>query len=304
MTSQHSKTIFITGSSSGLGRAAAKLFASRGWTVLATMRSPDKEKDLATLPNVVLLPLDITDPDQITRAVNDALARGDVDVVFNNAGYGMAGPLEGVTDEQMLRMVHTNLMGPIRVTKAFIPHFRARRAGLFINTTSIGGLITVPFNSMYHATKWALEGWSEAMAFELNQFGIGMKIIEPGGMKTDFFTRSFDVGRHPDYDALVARVMDAITDPKQLDTYSTPSRSPRWCTGRQPTARINFDTSLVPTRRRPMPCACSSEMKPFERQWRSSSSDQARRHEARAVAARGARISTRVLKWKPLLRFL
>ena len=186
--------------------------------MIATMRSPDKEKELATLPNVVLLPLDITDPEQIARAANDALARGEVDVVFNNAGYGMAGPLEGVTDEQMLRMVNTNLMGPIRVTKAFIPHFRAKRAGLFINTTSIGGLITVPFNSMYHATKWALEGWSEAMAFELNQFGIGMKIIEPGGMKTDFFTRSFDVGRHPDYDALVTRVMSAITDPKQMDT--------------------------------------------------------------------------------------
>jgi NAD(P)-dependent dehydrogenase (short-subunit alcohol dehydrogenase family) len=222
MTSQ--QTIFITGSSSGLGKAAAKLFAVRGWTVLATMRSPDKEKDLATLPNVVLLPLDITDPHQITRAVNDALARGDVDVVFNNAGYGMAGPLEGVTEEQMLRMVHTNLMGPIRVTKAFTPHFRAKRAGLFINTTSIGGLITVPFNSMYHATKWALEGWSEGMAFELSQFGIGMKIIEPGGMKTDFFTRSFDVARHADYDVLVNRVMSVITDPKQMDGYSTPEQ--------------------------------------------------------------------------------
>jgi NAD(P)-dependent dehydrogenase (short-subunit alcohol dehydrogenase family) len=224
MTDQHSRTIFITGSSSGLGRAAAKLFASQGWNVLATMRSPDKEKELSTVPNVVLVPLDITAPDQIARATNDALTRGAVDVVFNNAGYGMAGPLEGVTDEQMLRMVHTNLMGPIRVTKAFTPHFRARRAGLFINTTSIGGLITVPFNSMYHATKWALEGWSEAMAFELSHFGIGMKIIEPGGMKTDFFTRSFDIGRHPDYDALVTRVMSAITDPKQLDTYSTPEQ--------------------------------------------------------------------------------
>jgi NAD(P)-dependent dehydrogenase (short-subunit alcohol dehydrogenase family) len=224
MTSQHARAIFITGTSSGLGRAAAKLFASRGWTVLATMRSPDKEQDLATLPNVMLLSLDITDPQQITGAANEALARGEVDVVFNNAGYGMPGPLEGVTDEQMLRMVHTNLMGPIRVTKAFTPHFRARRAGLFINTTSIGGLITVPFNSMYHATKWALEGWSEAMAFELSHFGIGMKIIEPGGMKTDFFTRSFDIGRHPDYDALVTRVMSAITDPKQLDTYSTPEQ--------------------------------------------------------------------------------
>ena len=224
MTDQGSRTIFITGSSSGLGRAAAKLFASQGWNVLATMRSSDKEKDLATPPNVVPLPLDITDPHQITRAVNDALARGEVDVVFNNAGYGMAGPLEGITDEQMLRMMHTNLMGPIRVTKAFIPYFRARRAGLFINTTSIGGLITVPFNAMYHATKWALEGWSESMAFELSQFGIGMKVIEPGGMKTDFFTRSFDVGRHPDYDSLVSRVMSAITDPKQLETYSTPEQ--------------------------------------------------------------------------------
>src|SRR5204863_74032 len=82
-----------------------------------------------------------------------------------------------------VRMVNTNLMGTIRTTKAFIPHFREKRSGLFINTTSIGGLITVPFNSIYHATKWALEGWSESMAFELNQFGIRMKILEPGGMK-------------------------------------------------------------------------------------------------------------------------
>jgi NAD(P)-dependent dehydrogenase (short-subunit alcohol dehydrogenase family) len=217
-------TIFITGTSSGLGRASAKLFSARGWTVIATMRTPSKETELAALPNVVLLALDITDPQQIAEAASQALARGEVDVVFNNAGYGMAGPLEGVTDEQMLRMVYTNLMGPIRVTKAFTPHFRERRAGLFINTTSIGGLITVPLNSMYHATKWALEGWSEGMAFELSQFGIGLKIIEPGGMKTDFFTRSFDAGRHPAYDALVTQVMNAITDPKQMETYSTPEQ--------------------------------------------------------------------------------
>ena len=222
MSSQHPGTIFITGTSSGLGRASAKLFASRGWTVVATMRNPSKETELAALPNVVLLALDITDPQQIGEAASATLSRGDVDVVFNNAGYGMAGPLEGVTDEQMLRMVHTNLMGPIRVTKAFTPHFREKRRGLFINTTSIGGLITVPLNSMYHATKWALEGWSEGMAFELSQFGIGLKIIEPGGMKTDFFTRSFDAGRHPAYDALVTQVMNAITDPKQMATYSAP----------------------------------------------------------------------------------
>ena len=214
-------TVFITGSSSGLGRAAARRFASAGWTVIATMRNPEREVALAQIPGVMLAPLDITDQKQITRAVADAIRRGPVDVVFNNAGYGLAGPLEGISDDQMLRMVSTNLMGPIRVTKAFISHFRERHAGLFINTTSIGGLIAVPFNSMYHATKWALEGWSESMTFELNQLGIGLKIVEPGGMKTDFFTRSFDVARHPDYDALMDRVMSAITDPKQMETYST-----------------------------------------------------------------------------------
>ncbi len=224
MSHQNPKTIFITGSSSGLGRAATKLFSSRGWRVIATMRTPDKEAELAKLSRVVLLPLDITDRQQIDSAARKAASQGGVDVVFNNAGYGLAGPLEGLTDEQMLRMVNTNLMGPIRTTKAFIPHFRERKAGLFINTTSIGGLMTVPFNSMYHATKWALEGWSESMAFELGQLGIGMKTVSPGGMKTDFFTRSFDVGRHPDYDALMDKVMNAVTDPKQMDAYSTPEQ--------------------------------------------------------------------------------
>ena len=224
MSSQNGRSIFITGSSSGLGRATAKLFSSRGWTVIATMRHPEQEAELATLSGVVLMALDITDQQQIERATARAVAMGGIDVVFNNAGYGMAGPLEGLTDEQMLRMINTNLMGAIRTTKAFIPHFREKRSGLFINTTSIGGLITVPFNAMYHATKWALEGWSESMAFELNQFGIGMKTVAPGGMKTDFFTRSLDVGRHASYDELVDKVMGVITDPKQMDAYSTPEQ--------------------------------------------------------------------------------
>ena len=219
-----SQTIFITGSSSGLGRATARLFVSKGWKVIATMRNPNKEIELAKIAGVDLLPLDVTNRQQIEAAAERAIAAGGVDLVFNNAGYGMAGPLEGSTDEQIVRIVDTNLMGPIRTTKAFIPHFREKRAGMFINTTSIGGLMTVPFNSLYHATKWALEGWSESMAFELNQLGIGMKTVEPGGMKTDFFTRSFEVGRHSDYDALVNKVMSIITDPKQTETYSTPEQ--------------------------------------------------------------------------------
>ena len=218
------KTIFITGSSSGLGRAAAKLFASKGWKVIATMRTPEKETELASIPGVKLMALDTTDADQIQRVAQDVIADGGVDVVFNNAGYGMAGPLEGFTDEQIVRMIDTNLMGAIRITKAFVPYFRQKRAGLFINTTSIGGLIAVPFNSIYHATKWALEGWSESMAFELGQFGIGMKTVSPGGMRTDFFTRSLDTGRHEAYDALVDKVMNVIRDPKQMATYSSPDQ--------------------------------------------------------------------------------
>src|SRR5271169_3024317 len=224
MSNQGQKAIFITGSSSGLGRATAKLFASKGWKVIASMRDPKKEKELSNISGVALMALDVTDPHEIESVVGQVMASGGIDVVFNNAGYGLGGALEGLTDEQILRMVNTNMLGAIRTTKAFIPQFREKRAGLFINTTSIGGLLTVPFNSIYHATKWALEGWSESMAFESNQFGIGIKIIEPGGMKTDFFTRSFDTGRHPAYDPLVNKVMGIITDPKQMATYSSPEQ--------------------------------------------------------------------------------
>ena len=224
MSSQDHKTIFITGASSGLGRATAKLFASKGWKVIASMRNPEKEKELGNLSGVILMALDVTDPRAIEGVAERVVTSGGVDVVFNNAGYGLAGALEALTDEQIVRLVNTNMLGTIRTTKAFIPHFREKRAGLFINTTSIGGRIAVPFNSIYHATKWATEGWSESMAFELNQFGIGIKTIEPGGIRSDFFTRSFDSGRHPAYDALVNKVMGMITNPKQMETYSSPEQ--------------------------------------------------------------------------------
>jgi len=168
--------------------------------------------------------LDVTDPHEIETVTQQVMASGGVDVVFNNAGYGLAGALEGLTDEQIVRLVNTSMLGTIRTTKAFLPHFREKRAGLFINTTSLGGLTAFPFNSIYHATKRAIEGWSESIAFELNQFGIGIKTIEPGGIRTDFFTRSFDTGRHPAYDALVNKVMGIITDPKQMATYSSPEQ--------------------------------------------------------------------------------
>ncbi len=140
MSNQDHKAIFITGSSSGLGRATAKLFAAKGWKVIASMRDPKKEKELGNISGVTLMALDVTDPHEIESVAEQVVASGGVDVVFNNAGYGLAGPLEGLTDDQILRMVNTNMLGAIRTTKAFTPHFREKRAGLFINTTSIGGL--------------------------------------------------------------------------------------------------------------------------------------------------------------------
>lgn len=180
------KTIFITGTSTGLGKAAVQLFHSQGWNVIATMRDTSKAKDLEQLEGVTILQLDITKPDEIASAVAKATVIANIDVVLNNAAYGAIGPLESVTDDQLLKQVDTNLLGAIRVTQAFLPHFREKRSGLFINVTSIAGLVTFPFASLYHAVKWGLKGWSEGMSYELAPFGVGIKTVAPGFIRTAF----------------------------------------------------------------------------------------------------------------------
>ena len=206
------KTIFITGASTGLGKATAKLFAANGWKVIATMRKPENEKELNGIDNITLLPLDVTNLTQIKETTQKAIALGDIDVVFNNAGYGLMGPLESTTDDQLVRQLNTNILGVIRVTQAFIPYFREKQQGLFITTTSIGGFITFPFCSVYHATKWALEGWSESMAFELKKIGVGIKTVSPGGIKTDFLSRSADMSSHPAYNKWVEKMFAGINE--------------------------------------------------------------------------------------------
>lgn len=205
------KTIFITGASTGLGKATAKLFASRGWKVIATMRNPENEKELNLIGNITLLPLDVTNLAQIKETTQKAISSGTIDVVFNNAGYGLMGPLESTTDDQLVRQLNTNILGVIRVTQAFIPYFRERQQGLFISTTSIGGLVAFPFSSVYHATKWALEGWSESVAFELKKNGISIKTVSPGGIKTDFLGRSADMSAHPAYEKWMEKMFSNIS---------------------------------------------------------------------------------------------
>lgn len=218
------KTILMTGTSTGLGKAAALLFADKGWKVIATMRNPDKDTQLHSHPNISLMALDVTNVEQIKKVAQEVIALGDIDVVFNNAGYGLAGPFEGTSDEQMLRNITTNLLGVLRVTQAFIPHFRAKKSGLFLTTTSIGGSIALPFNSVYHAAKFGVEGWSESMDLELRQFGIGIKTIAPGGIKTDFAGRSLDLAQHEAYQDIFEKVAAVFQDPQRAEQYSTPEQ--------------------------------------------------------------------------------
>ena len=215
------KTIFITGASSGLGKATAKFFQAKGWKVIATMRNPEKENELNILPNVTLLPLDVTDEQQIEATAQKAIASGKIDVVFNNAGYGLMGPVEATSDEKIMKQLNTNLLGVIRVTKAFIPHFREQKAGTFITTTSIGGLVAFPFASIYHTTKWALEGFNESVSFELKQFGISVKTVSPGGITTDFTSRSLDLSNHASYDKSMGKIMQVLAGDSATFQFST-----------------------------------------------------------------------------------
>lgn len=215
------QTIFITGASTGLGRATALLFSSKGWNVIATMRNPEKESELGKVAGITLMPLDVTNPAQIKDTAGKALALGPVDVVFNNAGYGLAGAFEGASDEQLVDEINTNLLGVLRVTQAFLPVLRERKSGTIITTTSIGGLVTFPFNSVYHATKWALEGWSESLAFEMEPFGVKVKTIAPGGIATDFASRSLVFTPHPAYMEAIGKTMIAFRNPNRGPSGST-----------------------------------------------------------------------------------
>ena len=194
-----SKTILITGASTGIGKATAKYFQARGWNVVATMRTPEQETELTQLDNVLVTRLDVLDSASIETSVAAGLSRfGKIDVLLNNAGYGAYGPLEASSMERVRRQFDVNVMGLIETTKAVLPHFRARHEGFVVNVSSIGGKITIPLGSLYHSTKFAIEGFSEALHYELAAIGVRVKIIEPGAIKTDFANRSFDFQNDPD----------------------------------------------------------------------------------------------------------
>jgi len=187
------QTVLITGTSSGIGRATALAFHARGWNVAATMRNPHAEQELTALDNVLVTRLDVTDQTSIDEAVASTAARfGGIDVLVNNAGYGAYGPLEAFPASRVRQQFDTNVIGLIATTQAVLPHLRANGSGCVVNVSSIGGRVALPLGSLYHGTKFAVEGLSESLHYELAPLGIKVKIVEPGVIATEFTGRSLD----------------------------------------------------------------------------------------------------------------
>jgi NAD(P)-dependent dehydrogenase (short-subunit alcohol dehydrogenase family) len=183
------KTWFITGTSRGFGRAWTMAALSRGDRVVATARDVGSLEDLTEqYPDSVLaLPLDVTDRDAAFAAVRRGHDHfGSVDIVVNNAGYGQFGMIEELSERELRDQIETNLFGALWVTQAALPLLRQQRSGHILQVSSIGGISAFPNVGAYHASKWALEGFSQALAAEVAGFGIRVTIIEPGGFSTDW----------------------------------------------------------------------------------------------------------------------
>lgn len=221
------KTVLITGASTGIGKATAIYFQEKGWNVVATMRTPEKEKELVELNHVLVTRLDVTDLESIDKAVSLGIAKfGKIDVLVNNAGYGAYGPLETFPRENMVRQFNTNVIGLLDVTRAMLPHFRANKEGIIINISSVGGKMTFPMGTLYHGTKFAVEGISEALNYEMEHIGVKVKVVEPGAIATDFAGRSFDFQNDEtmtEYQPLVQKIMSVFETVLKDESASSPA---------------------------------------------------------------------------------
>lgn len=219
-------TVLVTGASSGIGEAVARRFLAAGWNVAAGMRTPARSPLDPATPGLAVLAMDVTVDASVDAAVAAAEARfGAIDVLVNNAGYALLGPLEGLTRAQLRRQFDTNLLGLVAVTQSVLPGMRARGSGVIVNIASIGGRMAFPFTSAYHATKFAVEGLSESVRFELAPHGIRVKVVEPGPIRTNFLGGSADWASHDAYAARLAgfrRMSEALNA-----TLPTPDRVAR-----------------------------------------------------------------------------
>jgi NADP-dependent 3-hydroxy acid dehydrogenase YdfG len=186
-----SKTVIITGASSGIGLETALLFFEKGWNVIATMRHPEGRKTKLHEKKMDLQHLDVMDKESIEKVIQYGLDKyGKIDVLVNNAGYAVRGPLELSEPAQVKTQFDTNVLGLMDICRFMIPIFRRQKEGTIINVASIGGKAAIPFYSIYNSSKFAVEGFSEALHYELRPFHIKVRIIEPGFIRTDFYDRS------------------------------------------------------------------------------------------------------------------
>jgi NADP-dependent 3-hydroxy acid dehydrogenase YdfG len=215
------KTILITGASSGIGKATVIHFQKQGWNVIATMRKPEKETELNKLANIQLEKLDVLDLASIDQAIQNGIQKfGKIDALVNNAGYGAYGPLESFPRENIVKQFNTNVIGLMDVTRAIIPHFRENKNGVIVNISSIGGQMTFALGSLYHGTKFAVEGISESLHYEMSQIGVKVKIVEPGMIATNFGGRSFDfqAGEIADYQPIIGALMKQWQNPENTSS--------------------------------------------------------------------------------------
>ncbi|MDU1892174.1 MAG: SDR family oxidoreductase [Dysgonomonas sp.] len=182
------KTVLITGASNGIGKETAILFAEKGWKVAATMRSKDNLSMFAENEKIKTYLLDVKDKNSINECIRQVIQDfGKIDVIINNAGIYTINPLELSPDETIEDVIETNIKGVLYTTKAILKHFRDNRSGTIINISSIAGRATFPFQSVYHTSKWAIEGLSESLYYELEPLGIRVRVIEPGVVKTNIY---------------------------------------------------------------------------------------------------------------------
>jgi NAD(P)-dependent dehydrogenase (short-subunit alcohol dehydrogenase family) len=218
-------TVLITGASSGIGNATAERFVANGWNVIATMRT---ERDI---PGAFVTRLDVEKPKTIRAAIEAGIARfGRIDALVNNAGYGLSGVFELTPEEKVREQFEVNVFGVMNVVRAVLPHFRKNRRGRIVNVSSGAGVFALPMISLYTASKFALEGFSESLSYELAALGIGVKIVEPGGVtSTNFGSRSAKEAASPsseirDYDAFVSsanEVFASLAASRNADKDST-----------------------------------------------------------------------------------
>jgi NADP-dependent 3-hydroxy acid dehydrogenase YdfG len=222
------RTWFITGVSSGFGREMTAQLLARGERIVGTVRNTKKIEDLiAQYPNTFCPEiLDVTDISALREVVERSFRQlGRIDVVVSNAGYGLFGAAEELSDQQIDHMIATNLLGPIQLIRAVIPHLRKQGGGRIIQLSSYGGQVAFPGNSMYHATKWGIEGFVESVAQEVLSFNIGMTLVEPGGARTEFRYGSAQVAKLlPTYDDTPAHAFLKMLDPKSGLAPGDPAR--------------------------------------------------------------------------------